>query len=170
MTRSFVQRSTVVRLAREPVTAMSGARLARLVNVTEDGAIVECGGGARLARSLVEATQLQAINGREVLVLFVGEGWDEPVIVGIVQPPVAAAVETPPPAPALPSVAPSDLPAEAVVDGKRVVIRGAEEISFHCGESSIVMSADGRIVVRGNHVETRARRLNRIRGGSVKIN
>ena len=56
-------------------------------------------------------------------------------------------------------------PREARVDGKRVEIEGADEIVLKCGEASIVLRRNGRVVIRGTYVETRARGTNRIRGG-----
>ncbi|MDB4985299.1 MAG: hypothetical protein JWN04_477 [Myxococcaceae bacterium] len=59
---------------------------------------------------------------------------------------------------------------EASIDGRRVVLEAAEEIVLRCGEASITLRRNGRIVVKGVHVETSARGTNRIKGGSVKIN
>jgi len=56
------------------------------------------------------------------------------------------------------------------VDGKRVVIEGQDEIVLRCGEASITLRRNGRIIVRGNYVETRSKGTNRIKGGSVQIN
>jgi hypothetical protein len=59
---------------------------------------------------------------------------------------------------------------EAIVDGKRVVIDGLDEIVIRCGKSSITLRRNGRIIIRGTYVETRAEGVNRIKGGSVQIN
>jgi hypothetical protein len=59
---------------------------------------------------------------------------------------------------------------EARLDGKRVVLEGKEEIVLRCGNSSITLRADGKLVIRGAYVETRASGTNRIKGGAVKIN
>ena len=59
---------------------------------------------------------------------------------------------------------------EARVDGKRVVIEGEHEVVLRCGEASITLRRDGKVVLRGAYIETTAKGLNRIRGGSVKIN
>ena len=60
--------------------------------------------------------------------------------------------------------------AVVTADGKRVVIEGEEEVSLRCGEASITLRRDGRVVVRGAYVETHASGTNRIKGGSVRIN
>jgi hypothetical protein len=59
---------------------------------------------------------------------------------------------------------------EARVDGKRVEIEAADEIVLRCGEASIVLRRNGRVIIRGTYVETRSRGVNRIKGGSVEIN
>jgi len=56
------------------------------------------------------------------------------------------------------------------VDGKRVVLEGDQEVVLRCGDASITLRRDGKIVLRGAYIETTATGLNRIRGGSVKIN
>ena len=59
---------------------------------------------------------------------------------------------------------------EAHVDGQRVEIDGRDEIVLRCGEASITLRRNGRVVISGVHVETRAKGVNRIKGGSVAIN
>jgi hypothetical protein len=59
---------------------------------------------------------------------------------------------------------------EAVVDGKRVVIDAQDEVVIRCGKASITLRRNGRVVIRGTYVETRAEGVNRIKGGSVQIN
>ena len=59
---------------------------------------------------------------------------------------------------------------EALVDGRRVVVEAEDEIVLRCGEASITLRRNGRVVVRGTYVETRSKGVNRIKGGSVQIN
>jgi hypothetical protein len=59
---------------------------------------------------------------------------------------------------------------EARIDGQRVVLEARDEIVLMCGEASITLRRNGRIAIRGAQVETRARGVNRIKGGSVSIN
>ena len=59
---------------------------------------------------------------------------------------------------------------EAKLDGKRVVLEAENEIELRCGDSSITLSRDGKIIVKGAYVETYSRGVNRIKGGAVKIN
>jgi hypothetical protein len=64
----------------------------------------------------------------------------------------------------------SALEIEALVDGKRVVIEALDEIVLRCGQASITLRRNGRIVIRGTYIETRAIGTNRIKGGNVQIN
>ncbi|MGC3999325.1 MAG: hypothetical protein QM767_18545 [Anaeromyxobacter sp.] len=61
-------------------------------------------------------------------------------------------------------------PAEAVVDGRRVVLEGQDEVVLRCGKASITLRRNGRIVLRGVQVETSASGLQRIKGGRIEIN
>lgn len=61
--------------------------------------------------------------------------------------------------------APSTAPAK-----DHVTIEANESLSLKCGNSSIDLRKDGKLMVRGNDVLTRAKRTNRIKGGSVGIN
>lgn len=56
------------------------------------------------------------------------------------------------------------------VDGRRVEIEAADEIVLRCGQASIVLRRNGRVIIRGTYVETRSRGVNRVKGGSVEIN
>ena len=59
---------------------------------------------------------------------------------------------------------------EARIDGRRVELEGRDEIVLRCGEASITLRRNGRVVIKGIQVETRAAGVNRIKGGSVSIN
>jgi hypothetical protein len=61
-------------------------------------------------------------------------------------------------------------PVEAHVDGKRVVIEGADEVVLKCGQASITLRRNGKLIIKGTYVETHATGVNRIKGGSVQVN
>ncbi len=56
------------------------------------------------------------------------------------------------------------------VDGKRVVLEGQEEVVLKCGESSITLTRNGKVVIRGKYLLSRSSGVNRILGGSVQVN
>lgn len=129
--------------------------------------------GPLAARSVValdEAVIREALVGRQQVVLLFENGDSRrPIIVGILPPdPGAVLLGTLLHSPAVGSALAK--PTEARVDGKRVVLEGADEVVLRCGDASITLHRDGKLVLRGAYIETTAKGLNRIRGGSVKIN
>lgn len=61
-------------------------------------------------------------------------------------------------------------PTEARVDGKRLVFEADQEIELKCGKSSITLKKNGKIIIKGSELLSRASGTNRIKGGSVGIN
>lgn len=130
---------------------------------------------------------LSAAAARQGALLVFEDGDPaQPVLIGLVQPPVAtlidlvleasdagesAAIEGAQAADAGAATAASaDGAVTASADGKRLSIEGEEEVTLRCGKASISLRRDGRVVVRGAYVETHASGTNRIKGGSVQIN
>ncbi len=111
---------------------------------------------ARLAGSALMGRPEASLAGREVVLLLDSRPNHPPVLLGFLQP---AGAET---------AAEPDL--EAHIDGRRVELEGRDEIVLRCGEASITLRRNGRVVINGVQVETHASGLNRIRGGSVSIN
>jgi uncharacterized protein DUF6484 len=118
-----------------------------------------------LARSLVDwqPTQLREALQKRSPVLLVFEQGDErkPVIVGTIKPT---------PKPQLDSPATLAHPIQFSADGQRLEINGRDEVVLRCGEASITLRRNGRVIIKGAYVETRARGTNRIKGGNVLIN
>jgi len=67
-------------------------------------------------------------------------------------------------------IAPAPAPAEARVDGKKVLIVGEEEVTLKCGKASITLTAAGKVLIKGEYVLSRSSGVNRIKGGAVQIN
>jgi hypothetical protein len=116
-------------------------------------------------------------SGQRVLLLFEENDPARPIIIGLVQTPsetpmldellgdhvhevtlapAASAAETP--------------PMEAEVDGRRVVIEARDELVLRCGRASITLRRNGKVLIRGDYVETYADGTNRVKGATVKIN
>jgi hypothetical protein len=125
---------------------------------------------ARSVVSLDEPTLKDAVaTRRPVVLLFENQDPRRPIVLGMMaQEPGAVLLGSLLRAPAAAPAATKSL--DARVDGKRVVLEGEQEVVLRCGEASITLRRDGKVVVRGAYVETTAKGLNRIRGGSVKIN
>src|SRR5689334_21998032 len=134
---------------------MRGHCIGSLVRWSDEGPIVDFADnphGPLPARSFLPPGTPRPADGDEVLLVFEAERSHRPVLVGVgpQRQPVT--------------------PLEATVDGQRVVIDGREEIVLRCGQASITLRRNGRIVVKGTYVETHAQGVNRIKGGSVRIN
>jgi len=144
-------------------------RIARIVGTTSSGTItVECGFGAQAARLMsgLKRSELaeQKMQGREVLVVFEAGDPEKPIILGLVQDPLDELIAFD---------GHSELteePKDIVLDGRRMTIEAHEEIVLKCGEGSITLRKDGKIIIKGTHLLSRATGPNRIKGGSVQIN
>ncbi len=53
---------------------------------------------------------------------------------------------------------------------KHLRLRAEESLSLQCGESSIDLRADGKVLIKGDDVTVRAKGTKRIRAGTVSIN
>lgn len=56
------------------------------------------------------------------------------------------------------------------IGDKRIEIEGQDEVILRCGQASITLRRNGRVIVRGTYVESRSKGTNRIKGGVVLIN
>ncbi len=127
------------------LSGLSGVRLGRLTGFTAEGlAQVSLPTGEALsARSLVRLGPTDA--GRELALTLI-EG--EALVLGLIQPP-------------LPLV-------EA--DDETLVLEGNRQVTLRCGQASLTLTADGRVVVRGTSILSRADGPNRVQGASVQLN
>jgi hypothetical protein len=53
---------------------------------------------------------------------------------------------------------------------KELLLEARENLTLRCGEGSITIRADGKILIKGIDLVSRAERMNRIKGGAVSIN
>lgn len=138
-------------------------RAGRLVGHNEQGRLlVDFAGnpfGPLRARTTVVLApdELQRAVHEQCPVLLLFEEGDpgRPIVVGLLRDEVPA---TPQP------------PIEVEADGRRVEVEAADELVLRCGEASLVLRRNGRVIIRGTYVETRSKGINRIKGGSVLIN
>jgi hypothetical protein len=143
-----------------PDQPIAGAQTGQLVSIDADGqAFVDFPGNpsgpiaARLAISdLGMAELLDEPEAPEVLLVFEDNDRARPIIVGRVRE-------------RLPSAG-----IEIHLRGRRFTVETDEEVELRCGDAKLRITRDGKVVVLGNDVVSRARRGNRIKGGTVNIN
>ena len=101
--------------------------------------------------------------GREVVLAFTTERGDRPVILGLVEERGRSA-----------ELARIDLERSDVedvrIDGRSVHLKAADEILLECGQGSIRLRKDGKIIVKGLQIVSRAKGVNKIKGAAVSIN
>ena len=154
----MVARSSAFKIARSnPASSFPSALVGRVTGYdAERGVLVDFPGnlaGPLPARLLittsVEVLRQAAALGCPAALIFENGDPSLPLLVGLIQSPGAQ---------------------EARVDGERIVLTGEEEIELRCGDASISLRKNGKLIIRGAYVETRAKGTNRIKGGSVQIN
>ena len=52
----------------------------------------------------------------------------------------------------------------------KVVLEATNQLTLKCGDSSVTLHKDGKVVTQSKDIVSHARRRNRIKGGSVQIN
>ena len=119
---------------------------------------------ARLLKG-VSRDELMATNsvGREVLVVFDGAVTERPVIVGLLETEADEAAS---------GIANGDKNEikTAATRPENILIEAQGELMLKCGSGSITLRQDGKIVLRGTHLLSRASGPIRIKGGHVEIN
>jgi len=146
------------------------ARVGSIVRISDDGHVyVEFEGsggevGARLAIPDTTPSSPAELCGSNVLLVFDGGNASRPIIVGFVRDSLRTGID------------PGKIPesANGIVPQKihatSVLIEGDREIVLQCGRGSISLSADGRIVIKGTRLTSRASETNKVRGAVVLIN
>ena len=145
----------------------AGAHTGRITSIDADGTVCVVVPGwlqpieARLATPLTRDRVTTAIATQQpIVLLFENADPLRPIIVGLLEAKPRAAESQPDRPPAV----------EADVDGRRVRMTAEDEIVLQCGQSSITLRRNGRVIIRGAHVESVSEGTNRIRGGQVRIN
>ena len=142
----------------------------RIVELSSDGqACVDFpgnGSGPIVARCLDTVRLESRTFLADLPILLVFEHGDpaKPIIVGVVDSGAAAQWKT------HGMCVPPEKSQHAIVDGRRLMLKGEEEVTLVCGEASITLTKDGRITLRGVEIVSRALGSNKIRGASVSIN
>ena len=59
---------------------------------------------------------------------------------------------------------------EVIVDGETLSLRAERQIELRCGKSSLLLRADGRVVLSGTYVVSTSRGPNKVRGATISLN
>jgi hypothetical protein len=125
--------------------------------VMENGGILVSSADGALSRQACDLLEtggeepLRLACGDRVLVWLSGLEGERPMIIG--------------------RIGPSHLPPAPKSDPPRqLVIEARESMCLKCGDGSITIRADGKILIQGKDLVSRALRMNRIKGGAVSIN
>jgi len=146
--------------ASAPAPPNAGAQIGRLVALDGSGApLVDYPGTDRPHVAVLAARcpwgLLDAAIGHHVVLLFEDGDAARPIVVGWVEEPAEGAVGK----------------SRALhVDGERFVVEATRVIELRCGEASLTLTADGRVMIKGQNLLAHAKQLNRIRGAAVRIN
>ena len=120
---------------------------------------------------------------RQVALLFNQGDLSQPIVIGLIHSPLQAMLDNFQQDQQAPSK--QELPAiddnrvelaahldtdDVCVDGKRLTFEAKDEMVFKCGESSITLTKEGKVLIRGKYLLNRSSGVNRIMGGSVQVN
>lgn len=114
-------------------------------------------GEVRRCRALSTVPIDRHAVGHPVVLMFVGGNLDRPVITGRIEPGRASPAKV-------------TRTQSLMIDGRELVLEADSSLTLRCGKSSITLTRDGKVVVRGANVVSRASGVNRIRGGTIKLN
>ncbi|HTO69767.1 MAG TPA: DUF6484 domain-containing protein [Myxococcota bacterium] len=148
--------------AAEPLPKADGVVLGRLVAFREDGAPLVhfegCADGAPVAALVVGSLSDDDVGADVALALAAGDAR-RPVVLGRTRAAIPAAER-----------ARAASPLETSADGQTVALTAGRQLVLRVGRATITLTQDGRIVIRGGQLVSRASGVNRIQGGSVQIN
>lgn len=142
---------------RAPAMPSAGAWTGEVARIDDEGRVFvrTAGQGEQLA-VLLNAAALAAdlVPGARVLLLANPDDAELPIVAGVLETRIPKR--------------PGSRVCE--VNGRKLLLTAEEEIRLTCGRSTIVLTRDGRVTVRGARVVTRAAETNRVKGGTVEIN
>ncbi len=146
-----------------PVTTSPlGARVGKVVSVTPEGVpLVDFPGNphgplaARLALAASDGERLSRCWAEvEVLIVFADLDMRQPLLTGIIRHSL-------------------DEVQQHVTDWegfRQLCLRAQEELTMECGDARITLRRDGKVVIVGREILSRAQGSHRIRGATVDIN
>lgn len=146
--------------------AVQGVLVGRLISAKKTGyMLVDYPGnpfGPLHARSTVRISDRD--GNSEVVLVFEDNNPRLPIIIGVIQDEPVAAF------PPQEVILDRNEAKEIIVDRERIVLDAKKEILLRCGKGSVTIGKDGKIVIKGTNLLSRAKGVNRIKGAAVNIN
>jgi hypothetical protein len=132
-----------------PEAVLGAASVGRVVMIEANGDVLVDFRGNELGPVRARVATNETLDGKDepVLLLFENGNRRLPIIVGVLRP--GARRGTP---------------------KRQLVFEAGEEIVIACGKSSLTLRRDGRIVIKGTELMSRASGTNKVRGATVQIN
>ncbi len=119
-----------------------------------------------LSGSLKKEIEIHQLSRQQVLMVFEEGDPDKPIIIGLMEESLYQLFELDK---KIISKEKSMQP-EAEIDGERVILEATKEIQLKCGKSSITLTKEGRIIIKGIDIVTRSLSVNKVKGSCVKLN
>lgn len=156
-----------------------------VVGFDESGAPIVSFPEGELGESLPALTTVTLAHeslGRRVVLSFISGDLNRPIIIGFLKSPLQSILDgqevenNEADGSALLSSGDSEVQAAhseqkyLEVDGQRMTLEGKDKIVLKCGDASITLTKEGKVLIRGKYVLNRSSGVNRILGGSVQLN
>lgn len=144
----------------------SAVCIGKVVEITKDFRIkIDYPGnvlGPIQARTIIRTLDIDNLNNAQVMLCFENDEPDLPIVVGIVSDSIKPN-QTIDANPLLKSN-------RASIDMQDITLKATKTITLQCGDSSISLHKDGKIIIRGKKIISRASKTNSIKGAKVNIN
>jgi uncharacterized protein DUF6484 len=139
-----------------------GVVIGELVAISDEGQMPlvlytgQPGAKALAARSLVDLHGAHV--GRKVALMFESADPERPLIMGVLREADGSPI--------------GKRPGQVEIDsdGERMIVSAKKQLVLRCGRASITLTKAGKVLIRGEYVQSRSSGVNRIRGGAVHIN
>lgn len=158
-----------------PQSAVHGVVVGTLCDVQADGSYLIALDAIGIPQAQAQAACAPALlaPGMKVAVMFLQGDTRRPLVIGPMHESHAASAQAG--AAMEMRVQPTDASAQCdsaawEIGKNHIAIHAGEELSLRCGDAAIILTSDGRILLRGVYISSQASATQRLLGGSVQIN
>ncbi len=145
----------IIQLKNDWIGTIEGIRIGKIISIKKGNIFVDYQDnplGYIRARSIANVKFTD--EDRDVLLMFEKNDPRFPIILGIVHDQAIIKEDT----------------KEVFVDGEKIVFDAEKEIELRCGKGTLTIKKDGKIIIKGTQIVSRANKVNKIKGASVQIN